>query len=625
MRWMGGLIATVIAIVAFAWLAHGHDIPALVESDYCYLLTAADRLFDGYGATAPVPVAPHQPWAWRTDWAFLTQWPVGYPVLIAVTRWGLGVSTIEAVRWLGVLACAVTLVGWYVWVRRCSPRGATGALLAAVAAGLAVPFSAVVDPSTDALLIATVPYLLLLTERVFSPTGRTGLPTNNSRGAFLSDASFSSSPRPSVPSPRALRVVWAVVAGVAVGSVLWLRYAGIFLLAGVGGYLLYQSLWVGRQRRDLVAFSLGAAFPIVALLGVNWLCGLGAPIQSQLNLGRTISFQFSADLLWSLWCNFTNQGFYDYHWYSQWFFALFPFAVIVVSLSSRGTRSALGAYYQKPPVVLSAACVVSMLLMLAATSVFFGDKFNFASLERYYAPIKPMYFVLFVVPVLLMRGDKAGAGPPPTFNCGRLVRVMTTMAMIIAGHWIVEQDWIRPFSRWEEVRTEATAYGQWARCFIPGAGELYEWLQQQDPVYASESTSSPGDTAGAKGPRLADNLIIVSNYHEYIALETKIPALPIPADRQTLDAWVERIRRARNVEHTRVLFVLDPDDRWRDYWIPSTMETIRTFGLARRVDTPPAISAEIFEYAGPRQDRRPKSDRTSGHRPGIQERRRAKT
>ena len=53
------MVAWVLVIAAGLWLVPGRSqILPLVESDYAYMLTAADRLYEGYGLTAPVPVAP---------------------------------------------------------------------------------------------------------------------------------------------------------------------------------------------------------------------------------------------------------------------------------------------------------------------------------------------------------------------------------------------------------------------------------------------------------------------------------------------------------------------------------------------------------------------------------------
>jgi len=119
----------------------------------------------------------------------------------------------------------------------------------------------------------------------------------------------------------------------------------------------------------------------------------------------------------------------------------------------------------------------------------------------------------------------------------------------------------------------ATPYGQWSRCFAPGAADLYSWLRSQ-----------------ASG-----NLVVISNFHEYLSLETGLPTLPIPKDVDTLIAWVERIKASRGITEPRVLFVLDPDNKWRDYWMAKPEDVVRTFALRRSDAAPSGVSAWIFE------------------------------
>ena len=67
LRWSRVLAAVVILSALLALLPHRIAIPPLVESDYCYLLLAADRLMDGAGLSTLRPVAPLQPWFWQGD------------------------------------------------------------------------------------------------------------------------------------------------------------------------------------------------------------------------------------------------------------------------------------------------------------------------------------------------------------------------------------------------------------------------------------------------------------------------------------------------------------------------------------------------------------------------------
>ena len=94
----------------------------------------------------------------------------------------------------------------------------------------------------------------------------------------------------------------------------------------------------------------------------------------------------------------------------------------------------------------------------------------------------------------------------------------------------------------------------------------------------------------------APELIVVSNFHEFITLETKIPTLPIPPDPATLNQWVERIGASRGVGAAQVLFVLDSDNKWRDYWIARPAEIVRSFQLHPHVGAPSIIAAYLYDY-----------------------------
>ncbi len=107
---------------------------------------------------------------------------------------------------------------------------------------------------------------------------------------------------------------------------------------------------------------------------------------------------------------------------------------------------------------------------------------------------------------------------------------------------------------------------------MPGAGELYGWLREQ---------ASP-------------NLIIFSNYHEYVAMETGLPAIPIPPDGPTRDRWVDQIREARGIDDARVLFVLDDDNRWRDYWQPNPVDVKHHFRLCTSNDAPQSVARFVY-------------------------------
>ena len=128
----------VIALVLILYALPGRErIAPRIQADNNYLYLAADRLHDGLGPTAIVPPAPNQPWEWRTDWALLTQWPLGYPLLLCGVRMLIGCGTVQAGQWIAIVSCAIALIGWFAWIRTVLPRGFASTLLATVAAGSA--------------------------------------------------------------------------------------------------------------------------------------------------------------------------------------------------------------------------------------------------------------------------------------------------------------------------------------------------------------------------------------------------------------------------------------------------------------------------------------------------------
>jgi hypothetical protein len=183
-----------------------------------------------------------------------------------------------------------------------------------------------------------------------------------------------------------------------------------------------------------------------------------------------------------------------------------------------------------------------MSVLVLSTAVF-GDKFRFIELDRYYLPIRPLYFALFVAPICLL--------PSP------VVRAACCAALALAALWIVQVDWLRPYTQAVQADRERTAYGQWARSFTPGASELYARLRTNAAL----------------------DWIVFSNFHEYLALETGIAALPIPPDVAAFERWTRKIAAERGITNPRTVFVLDRDNRWRDYWIPPVGTIMETFDL----------------------------------------------
>ncbi|MFH1111214.1 MAG: glycosyltransferase family 39 protein [Planctomycetota bacterium] len=517
--------AGVVAVsVVLATLPGRTQIPPLIESDYCYLLTAADRLYEGHGLTTPQPVAPLQPWSWQYDWGFLTNWPVGYPLLIWATRVVFNLTSIQACRWISVATCALALVGWFTWIKRALPPGVTGVLLSAVAAASAVPVSSLTNPSTDAVLVAAVPFVLLL-----------------ATGARRSSR-------------------WTALAGLTAGGLFWIRYASVFVPVAVGLYLLVEAFRRRVRLRDVGLFGVSSALPIAAILIINRLWGAAASTRAQLNLGPSAAFDFSVNLLARAWWTFTDLGFYDYRPPSHWVYALWPVGLAVCAACFRQVRATMRSFLGTPALSLSTWVVIALLGMLVGATTFFRAKFDYVGLERYYLPIRPLYFLLFVGPVMLIPR--------------RVVRAGACVALFAAGSWTVQQEWSGAYARQLRAEHAVTPYGTRSQCFEPGASQLYEWLRQLD---------------GA-------SLIVVSNFHEFIALETKIPTLPIPPDPATLNQWVERIGASRGVGEARVLFVLDSDNKWRDYWIASPTGIVHSFKLQPHAGAPSIIAAYLYDY-----------------------------
>ncbi len=565
--------AGVVAVVCvLAFLPSRTLIPPLVQSDYCYMLLAADRLYDGLGVTSLQPVAPLQPWAWQYDWGFLTQWPIGYPLLVCAVRLAFGLPTLAACQWISIAACAIGFVGWLSWIKSCVPRGATGVLLAAVAAGCTQTVGLLINPSTDVVLIALMPFALSFAVRAVryqaDEGSEVGVPTGEPGAGVRGH-------------PR--RLGWLALSGLTAGGLFWIRYASIFVPLAIGVYLLIEWRFGGTRgsedspglptSRDVIPPAAGgglalwqvaffggcAAAPVGALLLINSVFGTGST-QARLNLGHDIGFDFSPRLIARAWWNFTDFSFYDYHWFAHWIYAFWPAALLVGTCAIRPLRRMVGAFAATPGVCLSAVVSGTLLGMLIAATALFGDKYDYVSLERYYLPIRPLYFLLFVAPLALI----------PL----RAVRVVLCIGLVIGCSWLVRQDWPRPYKRWLAANRATTPYGQWARCFEPGAADLYNWLRTQG------------------GP----DLIVVSNFHEYIALETGIPTLPIPKDVDTLTDWVERICASRGLTNPRVLFVLDPDNKGRDYWIPPPTTIVQTFALTVSPMRLPSVSAWVREY-----------------------------
>lgn len=533
--WSMVVVWIVALFVVLSFLPFRSQIPPLVESDYCYQLIAAERMARGEGLTTLPPLAPGQPWEWRGDWTFLTRWPAGYSALVGWLHWALAIRALEAARWIAVASCAVGLVGWFLLVKRASP-GVIGGLTAAVAAGLAVGVPGLLNPSTDAILVALLPMVLLLVDEGIDER----FPAPKARGA----------------------TAWRLaLAGLLAGGLCWIRYASLFLPLGVGAYLIARAP-LGRRRKWLEVgyFALGAGVPALGLVVVNRCLGSDAGLTEQVNLGTRAGFQFSWLLPLEAWRRVTALGFYDHRPESAYVFMLWPVVLGLAAALIPGWRKRMVEFARMPVVGLSAAVLASFLVMIVAATTLFREKFNFAGLDRYYLPVRPLYLLLFVTPIVLV--------PRP------MIRLAAAVPLLVAASWIVHQEWLRPYARALHTRAEVTPSGAWSRSFGPAARELYLWLRRQPPA----------------------EMVLVSNFHEWVALETGHAALPIPEDTAALERWLADIRRARRVESARVLFVLDGDNRWRSHWIIEPEEIVRRFRLEPATGVPASVADRVFEY-----------------------------
>ena len=542
-----GLAATVVGLgLVLGYVTGRHAIPPLVESDYCYQLLAADRLLAGNGLTSLQPVAPFQPWEWQFDWGYLTQWPPGYPLLVAVVRGVTGWRTLEACRWIGVVSCAAALVGWCCWIWRAVPGGLAGWMLAVLGSASAVRVTQLVNPGSDVLLIALLPFVLLYVHGVLAnPDGRGG-----AVGAWKSG-----------------------LAGVLSGGLVFLRYVAVFVPVGIGVYLAMACFVQRRLRpRSLAAYGCGAILPVAALVLINGLLGSGSP-QSQFNLGHAVELRFDPTILADAWRNFTDLKLYDYLPVARVVSAAWPALLTGLALLVPSVRRSVCRWLARPAVGLSLAVALALLVVLVSATVLFSNKFEYARLARYYDPIKPLYFVLFIGPVLVLRWPA--------------LRVTAALAIVAGGWWIAEREWVGTYQRWLSAERPMTAYGQWERCFAPHADRLYQWLREQsrpewvprgEPATSGALLAAPGPCS-VRAAAAPTQWVVVSNYHEYVALETGLPVLPVPADRATLERWIGRIQAQRGIDRLRVVFVLDSDNRWRSHWIASPADIVSGFGL----------------------------------------------
>lgn len=540
---------------ALSCLVIALDIPPLVESDYCYLLLAAERWIQGQGFTSLQPVAPFQPWEWRYEWGFLTQWPVGYPALLVGMHSLFGLAPLAGARAVAVVATAAGFVGWVRLFRRTVPCGGTSWLLALVAALTGVRPEWLVNPSTDALLAAAIPHLLMAA----APNRR------------ASESVLSAPIRESGDSARSSLTRWAAM-GLVCGLLFWFRYASLFVPVGFGAFLLFRA-W--RRRRDWsepIVFGLAAMVPIAVLVVMNRALGQSASTQQALNLGAATGGGFRWEHFATAWRTFTGLGFFNHRPEAAWLLSVGPLMLAAMTFIVRPWRAWLVQFLRLEIISASVALLASLLTMLIVGTSVFGAKFDFVALPRYYAPAQPLYFLLFVAPIALALAQwRPGSVTQAILHFAS--RSAVVAALLAAAVWSVQVDWRRPLRRWSAASFEAMPSGARANCFLPGVTPLIAWLR----------------------PQRTNELVIVSNYHEFLALETGQATLPIPPDRSELNRWVEKISMTRGITSPRVLFVLDRDNRWRSHWIASFDEVTTMFGLSMRWNVE-GVSAELFEY-----------------------------
>jgi len=550
-------VATAGVVAALWMLCARARIAPVIIADNATIFLAADRLYDGLGPTVPQPKLPADAWVWQRDWTLMTRWPMGFPLILCAARMLLGVGSAQAAIGVSIVCCGVALVGWFALIRRCLPNRLPATVIALLAAGSTLTVTNLVRPSADTVLLAAMPLVLLSawwalawgkgTEHVESE-GRRGL-ESAARGR--------------------VDVWWArlVLFGLLAGALVWIRYAALFVPLGIGAFLAIEWFWCRRVRFvQVVVFGLAAAVPVLALVGVNRVFGDDLPMQQRYPVGDRLSLEVDADMFATAWRMFTQQTFYNHRPESVWFFAaVVPLGGLVLPFAFRGSRRLMAGFVSSPPVRLCAVTAAACLVMLLGMSAVFRERFHYAGLDRYYLPIRPFYYLFFL-------------GGIASFRL-RTVRVLACVPLLLACSWVVQQDWARAYGRELARQDEVTPYGRRAVYFEPHSAVLYEWLKAQR----------------------GDDLLVLSNFHDEIALETRIPACPTPRDRAELETWIARVKQARNVDDVRVLFVLDPDNHGRRYFLPPPSELVESFNLAPLPSVPERIAGYVFAYAQPRQ------------------------
>ncbi len=463
----------------------------------------------------------------EVDWAFINHWPVGYPLLLWAVSTLAGISALDAAQVINVCAFAVSFLAWAAWFRRCLPASPAAQLLALTGGLLSLDPMYLWEPATDMILVALTPVALLLTERI------------------------TRSPR-TVTSDRRSGLRFLLL-GVAVGALTWIRYTGLYLTIGVGLFLLCLRFTRHRPRWGVpAAFIVGALMPLLLLAAVNGRLGHSIIDEPASALG--LDFDLGWPLIW--WKHFVQLPFLRSWWRSPMIFAtIIPVIAILIMAATGSTRRAARGFFRHHSVQLSVGAVGGMFALLMLYRIFAQSFFVVEAEPRYLMCVRPFYLVLLAGPLLSIRW--------------RSLRRAVCLALLAGVYWLVQAEWIDATRLRVADAPATTAYGRAARCFATGPDELYAWL---------------GRNADA-------NSIVFSNFFDEIALESHVPAQPLPAGVDALRDAVRRISIARGCNNPRLLFVLEPDNQWRHYYL-NAWQAIDTFGLERMN----AASAVVRRY-----------------------------
>lgn len=552
--WLLWSTAFLLLAVGVGILQTALAIPPQIESDYCYQLLSVRRWNEGLGLTSLQPFAPGQPWHRRCDWGFLTQWPCGYPLLIIAVQWLGGLTLLGAASCLNAIACAATLTGWLKAALQ-APAKRWLTLPLGLTAGMTglVPGS-LINPQSDLLLTAALPWIILAAAKHRFSTEKAVRWMSFHPGLFF--------------------------VGLSAGFLLWLRYAALFVGLALSVCFVIYSCRHRRSLRprffDVLSFALGLFLPLSAILGLNVLFASGNGIQQQLNLGHTLSWSFGPAVIVESWKMLTHWGFYAHRPATLWlwsFGSLFLLTLVggMAIFSSRMRRT-----IAQPVTALCGLMIAALLVVLVAATVLFGDKFNYVGLERYYLPVRPALVLFLLMPLAAWASDarlnplqlgqalrrEQGSLPDERISTGirierRAAQCAIALGLALALHWQLFFEWPTTLTRWSRTRSERAPSGAWAQAFSPGANRLYALLERSVPR----------------------DVLIFSNFHEYLAFETGRTAYPLPDDPTHLAETVALASAGKANPPPPVLFILDRSIRWRDDFWPQTSEVVRRFDL----------------------------------------------